>query len=300
MNPPAVSNPSASSDAEMSSREGQSHPANSGDLTSSSIRSSALSTSSEVRLSRSQQTWTGAGSAAGFVLRYLPPMRRLLTDVLGSESDADRALAILISHLVKSGYSGHAKGRLRDFMILGLRSAAKARASEIESKAKMSSEGTALESPPELDLDSAKTESRPWLSYWRDGLLQRAWRALEREQHCERTRANRTGDAASGSLSGNAEANDLPHDLVHDVLRVVTDHSGESSEVIAGRIAELAERSVSAAEVKRQLPIARSLFAQLLADEVSLTLEAADAEAIQAEIRKLGLQKAFAGLQVKA
>ncbi|KLU01715.1 hypothetical protein RISK_006214 [Rhodopirellula islandica] len=300
MNPPAVSNPSSSPDAELSSREGQSNPANSGDMASSSIGSSALSASSEVRLSRSRQTWTGAGSAAGFVLRYLPPMRRLLTDVLGSESDADRALAILISHLVKSGYSGHAKGRLRDFLILGLRSAAKARASEIESKAKKSSEGATPESPRELDLESAKTESRQWLSYWRDGLLQRTWRALEREQHRERTRVYRTEDAALDAPSANAEANVPPHDLVHDVLRMVTDHSGESSEVIAGRTAELAERSVSAAEVKRQLPVARSLFAQLLADEVSLTLEAADAEAIQAEIRKLGLQKAFAGLQVKA
>ncbi|MEO9590293.1 MAG: hypothetical protein ABJG45_01820, partial [Rhodopirellula bahusiensis] len=90
------------------------------------------------------------------------------------------------------------------------------------------------------------------------------------------------------------------NDLVHDVLRMVTNHSGESSEVIAGRIAELAERSVSAAEVKRQLPIARSLFAQLLADEISLTLEDADAAAIQVEIGNLGLQKAFSGLQVKA
>ncbi|MEO9593904.1 MAG: hypothetical protein ABJG45_20185, partial [Rhodopirellula bahusiensis] len=173
MNPPAVSNPSSSPDTDASAREGQSKPANSGDLTSSS-----LTNSSEVRLSRSRQTWTGAGSAAGFVLRYLPPMRRLLIDVMGSESDADRALAILISHLVKAGYSGHAKGRLRDFLILGLRSAAKARATEIESKAKKAGESV---SSRELDLDSAKTESREWLSYWRDGLMQRAWRALERE-----------------------------------------------------------------------------------------------------------------------
>ncbi|PHQ35470.1 hypothetical protein [Rhodopirellula bahusiensis] len=291
MNPPAVSNPSSSPDTDASAREGQSKPANSGNLTSSS-----LTNSSEVRLSRSRQTWTGAGSAAGFVLRYLPPMRRLLIDVMGSESDADRALAILISHLVKAGYSGHAKGRLRDFLILGLRSAAKARATEIESKAKKAGESVISR---ELDLDSAKTESREWLSYWRDGLMQRAWRALEREQHRERTRTQ-TVESAKIDEVESAESEEPANDLVHDVLRMVTNHSGESSEVIAGRIAELAERSVSAAEVKRQLPIARSLFAQLLADEISLTLEDADAAAIQVEIGKLGLQKAFSGLQVKA
>ncbi|WP_286763135.1 MULTISPECIES: hypothetical protein [Rhodopirellula] len=292
MNPPAVSHPNTSTDADASAREEQSKSANAGDLAASS-----LTGSSEVRLSRSRQTWTGAGSAAGFVLRYLPPMRRLLTDVLGSESDADRALAILISHLVKAGYSGHAKGRLRDFLILGLRSAAKARVTEIEAKAKKAGESV---TPRELDLDSAKTESRKWLSYWREGLLQRTWRALEREQHRERTRAHRIESGDVDAEDAGVVAIEPVNDLVHDVMRMVADHSGESSEVIAGRVAELAERSVSASEVKRQLPIARSLFAQLLADEISLTLENADAKAIQAEIGKLGLQKAFSGLQVNA
>ena len=292
MNPPAVSHPNTSTDADASAPEELSKSANAGDLVASS-----LTGSSEVRLSRSRQTWTGAGSAAGFVLRYLPPMRRLLTDVFGSESDADRALAILISHLVKAGYSGHAKGRLRDFLILGLRSAAKARVTEIETKAKKAGESVA---PRELDLDSAKTESRKWLSYWREGLLQRTWRALEREQHRGRTRAHRIESGEVDTSDAGVVAIEPVNDLVHDVMRMVADHSGESSEVIAGRVAELAERSVSASEVKRQLPIARSLFAQLLADEISLTLENADAKAIQAEIGKLGLQKAFSGLQVKA
>ncbi|CAD78580.1 MAG TPA: hypothetical protein DDX19_03890 [Rhodopirellula baltica] len=296
MNPPAVTHPNTSTGTDASARQEQTKSANAGDLSASS-----LTGSSEVRLSRSRQTWTGAGSAAGFVLRYLPPMRRLLTDVLGSESDADRALAILISHLVKAGYSGHAKGRLRDFLILGLRSAAKARVTEIESKAKKAGESCR---PRDLDLDSAKTESRRWLSYWREGLLQRTWRALEREQHRERTRSHQieSGEVDAGDADADADvvADEPINDLVHDVMRMVADHSGESSEVIAGRVAELAERSVSAAEVKRQLPIARSLFAQLLADEISLTLENADAKAIQAEISKLGLQKAFSGLQVKA
>ncbi len=292
MNPPAVTHPNTSTGTDASARQEQSKSANAGDLSASS-----LTGSSEVRLSRSRQTWTGAGSAAGFVLRYLPPMRRLLTDVLGSESDADRALAILISHLVKAGYSGHAKGRLRDFLILGLRSAAKARVTEIESKAKKAGESFR---PRDLDLDSAKTESRRWLSYWREGLLQRTWRALEREQHRERARAHRIESGEVDAGDAGVVADEPVNDLVHDVMRMVADHSGESSEVIAGRVAELAERSVSAAEVKRQLPIARSLFAQLLADEISLTLENADAKAIQAEISKLGLQKAFSGLQVKA
>lgn len=292
MNPPAVTHPNTSTDTDASARQEQTKSANAGDLSASS-----LTGSSEVRLSRSRQTWTGAGSAAGFVLRYLSPMRRLLTDVLGSESDADRALAILISHLVKAGYSGHAKGRLRDFLILGLRSAAKARVTEIESKAKKAGESFR---PRDLDLDSAKTESRRWLSYWREGLLQRTWRALEREQHRERTRVHRIESGEVDAGDADVVADEPVNDLVHDVMRMVADHSGESSEVIAGRVAELAERSVSAAEVKRQLPIARSLFAQLLADEISLTLENADAKAIQAEISKLGLQKAFSGLQVKA
>ncbi|WP_255716157.1 hypothetical protein [Rhodopirellula halodulae] len=281
MNPPAVSSSEPDSAANTTSSEAGS--------------TSTMTSSSVVRLSRSKQTWTGAGSAAGFVLRYLPPMKRLLVDVLGNEKDAERALAILISHLVKAGYSGHDQGRLRDFLILGLRSAAKARATEVETQAKQESSSNA---EIQLNLEIAKTESKHWLRYWRDGLMDRTWRALERVQHADRIRLVRAGHEPVSDTS--ESVNEPNQDLVHDVLRIVTDHSGESSEVIAGRVAELAERQVTAEEVKRQLPLARALFAQLLADEIMLTLENADAAAIQEEIQRLGLKKAFAGLRVKS
>ena len=39
---------------------------------------------STINLVRSSHPWTEADSAAGFVLRYLAPMRRQLTAILGS------------------------------------------------------------------------------------------------------------------------------------------------------------------------------------------------------------------------
>ncbi len=46
---------------------------------------------SSVNLVRSSQSWTEADSAAGFVLRYLAPMRRQLASALGSNAEADEA-----------------------------------------------------------------------------------------------------------------------------------------------------------------------------------------------------------------
>ncbi|MEM6363345.1 MAG: hypothetical protein AAF745_02890 [Planctomycetota bacterium] len=263
----------------------------------------------KISLSRSRQSWTGAGSAAGFVLRYLAPMRRLLTDMLGNATDADEAMAILIQHLVKSGYGDHKQGRLRDFLIRGMRSAARAQVQQVTAQAetleaKRKSEAEKAGTPyfpasttkPTLDLDIAELQSPKWIAYWRDGLLERAWRALERHQHEARHRVTQ-GDAASEPDDAlNPSDQD---DLVFDVLNVSMHHAGDSPQVLAGRVAGKLGRSVSEAEFRRQLEPARVLFAQFLADEVSHTLDDSDPKRIGGEIKTLGLQKAFEGVRVR-
>ena len=57
-----------------------------------------------VNLVRSSQSWTETDSAAGFVLRYLSPMRQQLARVLGSDDEADQALKVLLTHLVTAGF----------------------------------------------------------------------------------------------------------------------------------------------------------------------------------------------------
>ncbi|MCM2371490.1 hypothetical protein [Aporhodopirellula aestuarii] len=254
-----------------------------------------ITTSSSVHLARSKQTWTGAGSAAGYVLRYLTPMRRLMLDVVGGEKEADRALSILVAHLVKAGFSGHDRGRLRDFLVRGIRSAAKARYDEaVQGGGKNDSleiaESTNAPVPPKMEL--AQLESPQWRAYWRDGILQRSWRSLERYQHARRY------DRITHTLP---EGGEPPReDLIHDVLRVAMAYPNESLESWAGRVASTTGRKVKPDEVKSQLELARIRFAQQIADEVAQTLETPDPVMIQSEIKALGLGKAFAGVKVQA
>lgn len=221
-------------------------------------------------------------------------MRQLMIDVVGSEKEADRALAILVAHLVKAGFSGHNKGRLRDFLIRGIRSAAKARFEEvnqdIQSGATQNGKPIKPPAPPRVEL--AQLESAEWMGYWRDCVLQRAWRSLERYQH-----ACRYGRHTANELV----AEDAPNeDIVHDSLRVAMSYPKETVELWAGRVAAMAGRTVSPDEVRAQIELARVRFAQQIADEVSQTLEHPDPKAIQAEIKALGLAKAFAGVKVLA
>ncbi|MFG0288478.1 MAG: hypothetical protein ACF8CQ_09895 [Rhodopirellula sp. JB044] len=254
-----------------------------------------ITSSSSVHLARSKQTWTGAGSAAGYVLRYLTPMRRLMMDIVGREKEADRALSILVAHLVKAGFSGHDKGRLRDFLVRGIRSAAKAGYDEaLKDGGKNDSLELAdqAEKPLPLKMEVAQVESPQWRGYWRDGILQRSWRSLERYQHSRRyDRINQpppTGEAPPRE------------DLVHDVLRAAMSYPKESLQSWAERVSSASGRKVEPDEVQSQLELARIRFAQQIADEVAQTLETPDPVVIQSEIKALGLGKAFAGVRVQA
>ena len=77
---------------------------------------------STVNLVRSSHPWTEADSAAGFVLRYLAPMRRQLTSALGSTEQADEALKLLLAHLVSVGFGEHTPGQIEAAVSLGLKS----------------------------------------------------------------------------------------------------------------------------------------------------------------------------------
>ncbi|MEL7266204.1 MAG: hypothetical protein AAFP69_15525, partial [Planctomycetota bacterium] len=136
---------------------------------------------SSVSLARTSAGWTKATSAAGFVLRYLGAMRAQLIDLFSNYTDdeqaaaaADESLRRLLSHLVKAGFGEHGKGRLRDFLIRGIRSAAKMYVN--------SADGAGLS---EVDFKRLSSVSPKWIGHWRDTMLERAWRSLERYEYSE-------------------------------------------------------------------------------------------------------------------
>jgi hypothetical protein len=218
---------------------------------------------SSVNLVRSSHPWTKADSAAGFVLRYLAPMRRQLIALLGSEQQADEALKLLLAHLVSAGFGDYKNGRLRDFLVRGLRSAAKSRLSELPK-----------DETSHVDLEQLTIESKEWLRLWREGLLERAWRSLERKEHAE------------------------PDSPVYSVLHLATTNPGATPEMLAVQVNTEFGLQIDQRVVREVLPEARAMFAQLVADEVAETLETPTIEEVKREIGQLGLGKAFAGLNI--
>ena len=221
------------------------------------------SSRSSVNLVRSSHSWTEAESAAGFVLRYLSPMRKQLTSIMGSEKEADQALRILLTHLVSAGFGEHRKGRLRDFLSRAVRSCAKARLSE---KGRLEEETQRLA--------AATQDSKEWLMMWRDCLLERAWRALERMEHQDDTRP------------------------LYSVLWTSTINAKASLDKLA--VAVETQCGVKLDQIKiQQLKLeGKAAFAQLLADEVVETLENPDKTSVKKEIQSLGIGGAFSGLSV--
>lgn len=216
-----------------------------------------------VNLVRTTHPWTAADNAAGFVLRYLAPMRRILIQSLGSPAEADEALRKLLSHLVSAGFGKHRRGRLRDFLIKGIRSAAMNRISSMpEAVAQQTS------------LDELTSDSRMWLTYWREGLLERAWRSLERQEH---------------------SAPEMPF---YSVLHCATANPQSTPAMLVVQIASEFNLTLDEQAVQSTLITARGLFAQVLADEVAETLQDPSEEDVKEEIALLGLGKAFSGITV--
>ena len=218
---------------------------------------------SSVNLVRSSHSWTEADSAAGFVLRYLAPMRRQLAAILGSNSEADESLKILLAHLVNAGFGEHKTGKLRDFLIRGVRSCAKARIADLPENER-----------PDVSLDSVTAASDQWLGFWRDCLMERAWRALEWHEHAN------------------------PDSPVYSVLFAMKSNPKINITQLVQQVSKEVGIEADADMVNRAIPLARSMFAQLIADEVVETLESPSKEDVKEEIRLLGMGSAFEGMSV--
>ena len=231
----------------------------------SDVSSSDANRSSTVNLDRSSHPWTKPDSAAGFVLRYLPAMRRQLALTLGSVSEADEALNLLLTHLVSAGFGDRRRGRLRDFLVRGLRSAAKARINEMPDDQRAKTR-----------LDELSLESKDWLRFWREGLLERSWRSLERLEHTK------------------------PTTPLFSILHSATTNPQSTPDMLVVQIASERGVQTDAALVRSLLPEARAVFAQLVADEVAETLEDPSGDEVKEEIRRLGLGRAFNGINVEA
>jgi len=198
--------------------------------------------------------WTEAHSAAALIVRYLTPMRQQLIHWTDSETIADASLQALISHLIAQGFGPHGRGRMRDFMIRGIRSAARATVAEIAENKR-----------PSIDFSTWKRDAPDWVARWRAELLSRVWRELERDEH-----------------------QDLMRPLF-TILKTTTAHPRETAEMLAVRINTESDTIVEPAVIQTLIGPARKRFAELILQEVSQTLEDRSEAAVMFELQSIGL-----------
>jgi hypothetical protein len=203
--------------------------------------------------------WNEADNAAGFVLRYMIPMREQLIQWTGNEAIADEALRRLIAHLVTQGFGANGKGRIRDFLLRGIRSAAKSAIGEVTETNR-----------PSVDFSQWTSDAPAWIATWRKGLLTRAWRSLERLEHAE------------------------PAKCYYTALRAATEHPEENAAMLTVRINSQVKQKIDPQSIREVLESARTAFAQLLEHEIIESLDRAGSSAVTQEIEFLGLTGIFA------
>ena len=197
--------------------------------------------------------WTETDSAAGFTLRYLAAVHGQLMQWLGSQAEAETAMQLILNHLVKGGFRDRGGGRLRDHLLKASRGAAK---TLLLRRAERGAPGTTSAELP---------AAGQWLEHWRDAVLGRVWRDLERIEH-----ANPSRPIHAVGLAASRKPNDTP-------------------EMLAVQIAAEGGVRIDGNDVARWLPEAQTAYHRRLREEIRRTLDQPDGSAVEEEIRALGL-----------
>ena len=221
----------------------------------------AMSSAPKSALDQISTRWAAVKDPVKFLMRYGPAIRKYLDALLKNVHDADEVSQDFLLRVLEHGFAGADpdRGRFRDYLKRAVRNAAFTRLRRKDGAVR--DEGV-LSGLADDDLDQADAE---FLADWRRCLLDRAWRGLEAHQR-----------RAAGNL-------------FYTALRLAVDHPEEDSEALAARASEQAGRPLRADAFRKQLSRARRAFAQLLVQEVTLTLEKPTPEMLEEELGELGL-----------
>jgi hypothetical protein len=206
--------------------------------------------------------WTQVKDPAQFVLRYSAAIRAYLLALLKDEHDADDVSQDFVLHFLQRGLTAADpdRGRFRDYLKVAVRRAAWAherKATRRPHAARPLRDAALPEADDEAD--------RQWHEQWRECLLQRAARGIERYV---RKHPGCGYDVA---------------------LAIARDHSQLDSPARAALAAEMLARPISSAAFRQMLRRARSLMRDLLVEEVAKTLRDPTPAAIEEELADLEL-----------
>jgi RNA polymerase sigma factor (sigma-70 family) len=213
-----------------------------------------------------------AGEARNaLVLRYLPAVRRYVRALVQNEEDANDVAQDIVVRLLAGDFAGADpnRGRFRDLFKVAIRNMVRNYWSRQKRR-----RGTPL------DLSNLAEEQDeaddPWLASWRRSVLDLAWKALKQQQ--ERRAGN----------------------LAYTLLRLRTEHPGDTSEQLASRLSQKLGKPVRADALRQQLRRARLQFADLLIAEIGKSFDDPTPEKIEGELIALGLLEFVRDLAGKA
>jgi RNA polymerase sigma factor (sigma-70 family) len=228
----------------------------------------------DLRLSRIETLWTEVKSArlsdekaddarCQLLQRYGGAVRRYLLGATRS-SDAAEELFQEFAILFLNGRLNNAdpnRGRFRDY-VKGVLFRMAADRHKDEKKRRH----VALEHEPAVEPDARQEEE--FLTSWRYEMLARAWQALQDDE------------------------TENEH-LFYTVLRYRADNPDASSTEMAERLSGLQGKKLTSSNLRQLLHRARERFAELLLDEIRLTLREPTEEALEEELSDLGLMKYY-------
>jgi DNA-directed RNA polymerase specialized sigma24 family protein len=211
--------------------------------------------------------WCVVRDPEQFVLRYGPAINAYVSSLVRDGVEADEVVQNFLLKVVERGFLtvDPRRGRFRDYLKVSVKNAVlshyRARRPRVAEESELAGLAVPAEAEAAADLE--------WLAHWRQCLLDKAWRALDRHERAS------------------------PGNLACTVLKAVAERPDDTSDAQAARInVALAGRdgqSLTPAAFRKQLSRARRLFAETLLVEVAQTLDRWDADAVEQELIDLDL-----------
>lgn len=205
---------------------------------------------------------TAANAARGTLLmRYLPAIRRYIGALVRDEGEADDLAHDVGVRLLAGDFAGADpnRGRFRDLLKVAVRNMVR------NHWARGNRRKTAAYDLNALADQNDDVEDDRWLVEWRQGVLDQAWSALERQQ------AQRAGN------------------VDYTLLRLRADHPDDSSDQLAERLSRQLGEPIRPDAVRQKLRRARLRLVDLLIAEVAKGLNDPSPEKIEDELVALGL-----------
>jgi RNA polymerase sigma factor (sigma-70 family) len=187
--------------------------------------------------------WSQICDPLRFVMRYSQAIKAYLVAIFRDEEAAEEACQEFLAKFLEKGLDSAIpdRGRFRDYLKVSVRNTALA---ILRRKQATPVDPSVLEAI----IDSASPAEDAWTREWQRVVLDKAWRLLEGHERSS------------------------PQSLHYTALKLAVDHPQETSEQLALRASELAQREINAAAFRKQLSRARQHFAQLIVDEIAQTL----------------------------